>query len=305
MFKWKKMGLIYRPEFDGGWRDNSALTPTPIELNHGIIRIYLSFRDKDGVGRIGYVDVDANDPGKIVGISDRPVLDIGELGMFDDNGMILGDVIKVKNKIYMYYVGFQLVKKAKFLAYTGLAIGDESGQNFARVSSTPVLDRSDEGRYIRAIHSVIYEDNKFKTWYAVGNGWEKIDGVNYPQYDINYTESIDGKNFGLGTKVVTNDEENKEYRIGRPRVYKLDDSYIMNFTYGTTDGKYLAGQATSRDGFNWDRDDNAIGISPSTGSWDSLHLSYPSVLRVSTGKTYMFYNGNEMGKHGFGYATLE
>ncbi len=41
MFKWKKLGLVYQPNFDGSWRDNSALTPTAIELNPRIIRILL------------------------------------------------------------------------------------------------------------------------------------------------------------------------------------------------------------------------------------------------------------------------
>ena len=43
--------------------------------------------------------------------------------MFDDNGVILGYLIKVGNKIYMYYVGFQLVKKSKFLAILFFFLG--------------------------------------------------------------------------------------------------------------------------------------------------------------------------------------
>lgn len=304
MSKWQKMGLIYQPPFDGSWRDNSALTPTAVELNTSLIRVYASFRDTDGVGRIGYVDVDAEDPRKIIAVSDKPVLDVGDPGMFDDNGVILGDVIRLGDRLYMYYVGFQLVKKAKFLAYTGLAISDEGGDEFVRVSSTPILDRHDEGKFIRAVHSVIYEDNKFKAWYAVGNGWESIDGGYYPQYDINYAESTDGLAFDPGIKVVTNDPKNHEYRIGRPRVYKSGGQYIMNFTYGTTDCRYLAGQAISNDGIKWIRDDSAIGIEPSVEGWDSRHLSYPCVLRTSIRKTYMFYNGNDMGKYGFGYSEL-
>lgn len=304
MFKWKKLGLIYRPKFDGSWRDNSALTPTAIELNPDVIRVYASFRDTLGVGRIGYVDVDSKDPKKIIGISERPVLDIGNPGMFDDNGVILGDVIKVGNKIYMYYVGFQLVKKVKFLAFSGLAMGTDSGEQFIRMSTTPIMDRHNEGSYIRAIHSVLNEDGKFKVWYAVGNGWENIGGIDFPCYDINYTESEDGIVLHAGTKVLTNNIQNNEYRIGRPRVYKSGNTYVMNFTYGTTDGRYMAGQSISEDGMIWIRDDNAIGIGPSHEGWDSSQFSYPCILKTSNDRTFMFYNGNEMGKHGFGCAEL-
>jgi hypothetical protein len=304
MAKWKKIGLIYRPQFDGTWRDNSALTPTAIELSRERIRVFASFRDKDGVGRIGYVDVSAKNPQNILAISQSPVLDIGEPGMFDDNGVILGDVLRVGKKFYMYYIGFQLVQKAKFLAYTGLAVGNETADTFTRISSCPVMDRHDEGKLIRAVHSVIYEDDRFKIWYAVGNNWKRIRGVDFPQYDINYVESVDGLSFTSGVKVLRNELSNNEYRIGRPRVYKIAEDYVMNFTYGTTDGRYLAGQATSNDGINWERNDLAIGIYPSDEGWDSLHLIYPCILTTASGNTYMFYNGNDMGKYGFGCAEM-
>lgn len=302
--KWEKKGLIYSPPRDGSWRDNSALTPTAFLLNSDVIRVYVSFRDEQGIGRIGYVDVDAHNPSNVLKISDQPVLDVGKEGMFDDNGVILGDLIRVGESIYMYYVGFQLVKQVKFLAYTGLAISTDNGETFQRHQETPVLDRSDEALYIRAVHSVIYEEGKFKFWYATGSGWENINGTNFPQYDINYIESADGMHFkGIGVKCIENNRDNKEYRIGRPRTYKKGDRYIMNFTYGTTDGRYIAGQAISADGLSWQRDDAQLGIELSENGWDSIHLSYPSV--VSTGeKTYMFYNGNNMGYDGFGYAQL-
>lgn len=303
--KWIKKGLIYAPSADGGWRDNTALTPTAFDYDENKIRIYAGFRDGSGISRIGYVDLDKKDPSRIIGISDTPVLDVGKAGMFDDNGVILGDVIRVKEKVYMYYVGFQLVGKVKFLAFTGLAISLDGGDTFERYSQTPILDRSDEALYIRAIHSVIYQDGIFKVWYATGSGWQNIDGVNYPQYDINYLESDDGVSFlNKGVKVIENNVLNGEYRIGRPRVYMKDEEYIMNFTFGTLDGRYEAGQASSSNGIVWERDDSSIGIVVSDSGWDSKHLSYPSVIRNCDGKTYMFYNGNDMGINGFGYAEL-
>ena len=121
---WEKKGLIYNAPHDGGWRDNSALTPTPIQLNSSTIRVLCSFRDPQGIGRIGFVDVDSSNPSIIKSISPAPIIDIGEPGSFDDNGVILGDIIRFQNSYYLYYVGFQLVEKVKFLAFTGLAISN-------------------------------------------------------------------------------------------------------------------------------------------------------------------------------------
>ena len=71
LMKWKKKGLIYQPPKDNSWRDNSALTPTAFLLDENIIRVYASFRDTQGIGRIGYVDVDANNPNNIIKISEH------------------------------------------------------------------------------------------------------------------------------------------------------------------------------------------------------------------------------------------
>lgn len=98
---WEKKGLIYSPPGDGSWKDNSALTPTAIQLNEAIIRVYASFRDSKGVGRIGFVDVSSRNPEEVLGVSSEPALDIGMPGMFDDNGVILGDIIRVNESLYM------------------------------------------------------------------------------------------------------------------------------------------------------------------------------------------------------------
>lgn len=301
--KWEKKGLIYTPPFDRSWKDNSALTPTPFLLDENIIRVYASFRDKEGIGRIGYVDVAAHQPSKILKISNSPVLDIGEDGMFDDNGVILGDLIRVEDKIYMYYIGFQLVKKAKFLAYTGLAISEDNGETFKRNKVTPILDRQNNATLFNAIHTIKYENNIFKAWCGAGSSWKEINGIAYPSYIVQYYESSDGINFDTINYKECIKFVNNEYRIGRPRVYKDDDKYKMIYTYGTLEGHYEMGYAESKDGINWIRKDNEIGIKLSNKGWDSKSISYGVPLMVQD-KIYLFYNGNEMGKEGFGYAEL-
>lgn len=301
--KWEKKGLIFCPEGEYDWKNNSALTPTPILIDKNTIRVYVSFRDAAGIGRIGFVDIDAKDPIKIKDISKKPVLDIGIPGSFDDNGVILGDVIIHKDKYLMYYVGFQIVQKVKFLAFTGVACSD-NGYNFKRLRNYPVLDRNIESIYIRALHSIIFEDNLFKIWYSIGDGWELINNVYYPKYYIKYCYSKDGFIFSdVGINCIKYDYSKGEYRIGRPRVYKINNMYYMFYTYGTIKGDYLIGYATSKDGLSWERKDSEIGISLSKTGWDSKHICYPSLIFVDD-KTYMFYNGNDFGKTGFGYAEL-
>ena len=111
--KWEKKGLIYCPDGSSKWARHTVITPTPILLND-VIRIYAGFRDDQGISRIGYIDVDIENPSKIRNVSKQPILDIGQDGMFDDNGIILGDLSWHNDTLRMYYVGFQKVSKAKF-----------------------------------------------------------------------------------------------------------------------------------------------------------------------------------------------
>jgi len=297
--KWIKQGLIYGPH-GNGWAHTSALTPTPIMKDDSTIRVYAGFRDNLGVSRIGYVDLDAAKPRRVLAVSSEPVLDKGCKGAFDDNGVILGDVIRIGDEFRMYYVGFQQVNKVKFLAFTGLASSHDGGESFQRHSQVPILDRSDSGLYIRAIHSVMREENRYRIWYASGNGWEEINGVQYPRYNICHMESPDGIEFnGEGSLCI--DVQGNEYRIGRPRVYLRNDLYVMYYTRGTIQGDYLAGYAESYDGIHWERKDSELGLGLSAEGWDSRHLCYPALLDFGS-RTYLFYNGNDMGKDGFGFA---
>ena len=281
------------------------MTPNPVLIDEEIIRVYCGIRDDSGRSRIGYLDLRADNPSHILKISERPVLDLGSPGMFDDNGVILGDVIKVGNVWYMYYVGFQIPMNAKFIACSGLAVSSDDGESFKRVQQTPIADRVPNAPFGRCIHTVLYHEGKFKIWYSVIYGWEYIDGKPYPQYDIRYVESEDG--------IHINDEEGihclgvgpGEYRIGRPRVIiNEDNQYEMRYTFDTLKKEYISGLALSNDGIHWIRKDEEAGLTKSESGWDSEMACYPVQIETKYG-VYLFYAGNGMGAGGFGYAVLK
>jgi hypothetical protein len=252
------------------------------------------------VSRVGWVDVDAGQPTRVTGVCRQPSLDIGQAGCFDDNGVILGDVLRVEDRIRMYYVGFQLTRRVKFLAFTGVAESIDGGDTFQRLSEAPVLDRADEGLCIRAIHSVMRVNDRWRIWYSVGNDWATIDGKPYPRYHICTLDSEDGLTFAReGAICITG--RMPEYRHGRPRVWHDRRGYHMLFTFGTLTGAYIPGYAHSQDGINWRRDDSQVGMTLSADGWDSHTLCYLAPIQIGN-KWYAVYNGNEMGKAGFGIA---
>jgi hypothetical protein len=303
--KWKKLGKVWSAKSVLSWGAMGTLTPTPIILCPGIIRVYCGIRDEFGVARIGYFEVEESNPTKSINYSKFPVLELGKPGAFDDNGMLLGDFFVCGDEIRMYYVGFQLGVKAKFLAFGGMAVSKDGGNNFLRYADFPVMDRDDKGLFIRAIHSIRrLENGTYRAWYSEGSTWEIINGKPFPNYNVATIDSPDGLTFSrnLGTKIEL--ELPGEYRLGRSRVFSLsDEKHILTFTYGKTNGEYCSGYAVSNDLKTWVRKSD-FGLSPGPDEFDSKHLAYPALIKVSNGSVYCFYNGNDMGAGGIGVAEL-
>ena len=299
----KNLGLVYGPDERMAWASHSCLTPTPMLLSEDKIRIYGGFRDSKGISRIGYVDVCSSNPAKVVGISEEPVLDLGRLGTFDDNGIMPCEVYRDEKRVFLYYAGFQKVENIKFQAFTGLCESTDGGNSFERVKETPVMDRSPEGLFIRTIHSVIFEENKFKIWYVGGSDWVTKDDTQYAKYQIYYTESKDGINFNKqGTLCISLNESKGEYRIGRPRVLKNDQFYEMTFTYSRLNGEVGSGYAYSKDGLSWKREDKVFPLIPYS-EWNSQGINLPYTLQVGE-RFFLFHTGNENGKDGFGCSEI-
>lgn len=298
-----KNGFIYCPNGEHEWEINTFMTPHAMLMKPGVIRVWGGVRDAEGISRIKYIDVDEHNPSKILYVSDKPSLDVGAPGCFDDNGVILGDIVSVGEKLYLYYVGFQKVQKVKFHAFSGLAISEDGGVTFRRYSQVPILDRTDTGRYGRCVHTILHENNVFKCYYAVIDDWKIINNIPYPIYNIWYTESEDGIHFPREDRVLCVDCVESEYRIGRPKVYRTSTGYEMFYTRDLEPKQYLAGYAVSEDGIHWNRCDEKLPLVKSGEEWDKYEACYPVKLVTET-DAYLFYNGNGMGKDGFGYMRL-
>jgi hypothetical protein len=89
----------------------------------------------------------------------------------------------------------------------------------------------------------------------------------------------------------------------------MDEGFYMYYCYrGTFDFRkgndaYKIGCAYSKDMMNWERRDDKAGITRSEQGWDSEMIAYPAVIK-SGHDIYLFYNGNDFGKEGFGFAKL-
>ena len=301
--KWIKKGLIFGAQGRSEWMDNSALKPVPLLLGD-IIRVFAAFRDKNGVSRMGYVDLNANNPSEVLNYSKEPILDIGEPGCFDDNGVVPCAIVEHKGKIYIYYSGYQLGHKVRFYFLGGLAISEDNGLTFKKYSKVPIMERTNNEFVFRSIQGLFYDEGKWKVYYIAGNSFFKgKTGKQLASYNLRYMETDSLFDFSKeGVSVINPGGD--EYRIGSPQIIKEGNIYKMYYCVGSEDITYQMAYAESNDGINWIRDDKKLGLDLSETGWDSEMMAYPFVLNYKD-KKYMFYNGNNFGNAGFGYAVLE
>lgn len=301
---WQKKGVIYSAENDAPWKNQFAMLPTPLLMDDKL-RIFIGFCDKNNVGRIGYVDVNPENPSEIYEVSRTPVLDIGRRGCFDDNGVVPISIIQAGDKIYLYYIGFQLGVQIPYYMFGGLAISTDGGMTFKRYSESPILDRVNDEVYARCGINVIYDEGIYKMWYIGSNheGWTESGGKLRPLYIMKYTESKDGIVWNNAPIQCMSYKNTDEHGFGRPYVWRDGNILKMYYSIRTYSRGYYIGYAESFDGLNWDRKDDEAGIDLGVNSWDDTNMSYPFLFKFKN-KTYMFYNGNGCGKTGFGYAEL-
>ena len=69
MYTWQKRGLIFVPSGDGVFKSHAA-RPVPFPLRDDVIRLFYSSRDHDDRMLPAFIDVDANDPARILAAAD-------------------------------------------------------------------------------------------------------------------------------------------------------------------------------------------------------------------------------------------
>lgn len=295
--QWRKKGLIFCCEGQHDWMVSHASLPVTFHLKDDLYRIYFASRDKNNRSHIGYIELELTNPKKILYLSDKPVLQPGPLGYFDDHGVYASSIVQFKNQLYLYYIGWNPgIKEPLFYANIGLAISDDCGRTFKKFSPAPIMSRSEYDPCLVTSPFVLKEQTCWRMWYISGFRWETVDNKLRSYYHVKYAESIDGINWRRKGVVALDFATKEETNISRFCV--LRESTCFKGWFGYNRGKgYRIGYAESEDGINWIRKDDVGGLEVSTSGEDSLACSYPYVI-VHKGKKYMFYNGNDFGKKG-------
>lgn len=308
---WKKLGRIFHLDPSAN-RSTHTQVPTVL-VKDDVIRVYYSCRN-NGMSFPAFLDIDrikfSNGIIDIIKSHESRIMDLGNPGDFDSDGIMPGYVMKNDNEIWMYYTGWnEKSKTARYHNTIGLAVSNDGGDSFYKKFQGPLFDRSPNFPGL-SVTPFILLNNWWRMWYISGISWNKVGDIYEPVYVIKSAHSLNGINWNRSTEQCVSSDFSLQ-AFSHPSVIIKKGVYRMWYCYrGSNDyrggaGSYRIGYVESTDGINFIKTDNNSTIAlGSEGEWDSEMQCYPYVLDIDE-KTYMFYNGNDFGQTGIGVAVWD
>jgi hypothetical protein len=310
---WDPKGLIFDVR---DWRESAAVgsfaqSPQALVLEDSV-RVYFStrFADADGQWRseVAFVEF-SPDFSELVAEPRARVIEPGGLGCFDEHGIFPFSVVAVDDHVWAYTTGWSRRRSVPVETGIGLAISHDGGLTFDRHGVGPVLSSSLHEPYLVCDGFVRKVDGRWLMWYLFGTEWtpEASTGEVERTYKIGVATSADGVHWkpSGGRAAIPNQLGPRESQA-LPSVLSTGDELRMVFCYRETfdfrtnpSRSYRLGQALSRDGLTWRRDDSLVEF-PRL-EFDSQMRCYPHLVAVD-GRRFLLYNGNEFGRWGFGVA---
>ncbi len=302
MIVWSARGRIFPPrdavlpEWIGGY----GTAPFAVGVGERRARVFFSGRDGQNRGQIGACTVDLDelivDPESV---TPEPLVAPGPPGAFDESGCSVSCVLLHRGRWFLYYTGWMLGRSVPFYLAIGLAVSDDGGRTFSKVSLAPLLDRSSVDPFLIASPAVLLEEDRWRMWYVSATSWEsRTEGARH-HYLIKYAESDDGIRWRRDGRIAVPFADAGEYAMGRPHVVREGGLYRMWFC--VRGDRYRIAYAESDDGLAWRR---CAERPPPAGEWDAEMQAYPMVLPHGA-HWLMFYSGNGYGRTGFGCAAAE
>lgn len=314
--KWSKLGKIFDPTEHKLPNDclEFAQSPQALVLKDRV-RVYFSTRRRDEVGKylshVAYVDF-ARNMREILDVCDHTVIELGELGAFDEHGIFPMHVFDDGDRVLGFTTGWNRKASVSADSSVGLAVSKDGGRTFQKHGTGPIMTASLHEPFLIADSFVMSIGGIYYMWYIFGTRWKSFSETDPPDrvYKIACATSTDAINWQRDGKQIIADCLGDDECQALPAVFRRNDLYHMYFCFRPCHGfrekgrnSYRLGYAYSQDLISWTRDDSQGGLDLSQDGWDSQMQCYPHVFACDD-RVYMLYNGNEFGKSGFGLAEL-
>ena len=295
---WQPRGAIYRPDETISWMSGGAGAFFAMPHGKDTVRLFLTGRDKAIHSRIGVVDLRWSDRPEVIDAAREPVFDLGEPGSFDMDGVSYPWLVEADGALLMYYVGWnRLAGEIPFRNQTGLAISEDGGKSFRRVTKAPLLPLTDDESIGSGSCCVERVSGGWRLYYTNFLRWERRPEGPRHYYHVREAYSKDGIHWERPGKVIIDLVPPGEYALGAPDLDVRDGHRIIHFT--ARGHRYQLFAAVEGADGNWTRLTGQLEI-PHRG-FDSDMQCYPRTLTFQ-GRTYLLYSGNGYGRAGIGYA---
>ena len=298
---WRGLGHIFTANGQRAWMQSHCSMPFAEPLTGTYCRIWFTARNKNNHSHVAWLEIDLQEPSKILALSQRPALAPGFPSTFDELGVMGSWIVKKGTQNWHYYVGWSDGGAKPFHVAIGLAT--QNGNQLRRHSSLPVLDRSATDPYFVSTPCVIKIRTSWHLWYLSGTGWSTTQPTK-ARYKIAHATSKDGVNWTPNTNARFEFTNEYETACARPSVIFEKGVFHMWFCVRGDTSPYRLAYAESSDGQRWSRKDKNVAFQNPPGKWENEMRAYPHVFDQA-GSRWMVTAGNGFGRGGMGLAVLE
>ena len=306
MTAWKRLGLIHRSAGQRPWMATHAQMPIAELIDGSLYRVYFTCRDAANRSHIAWLVFDLEHPDKGVELSAEPLMAPGELGCFNDMGIMTSGMTVHDGQRRFYNIGWNVKTSVPMHTSIGLSTSKASGApHITQRLKGPVFERNPASPYYVSCPWVAPSGKGWRMWYMSGLAWGEKDGKPASRYDVRHATSTDGVTWiaDKGPPAIGLQHPG-EMAIARPFVLLDGRDWRMWYCFRGENFDYRIGYAESDDGKTWTRRDNhELALPPSGDGFDSQMTCYPFVFDHG-GERFMLYNGDAFGQAGLGLAQL-
>ena len=276
---------------------DSARTGTPFAKDPHVIFFndqYLMYYSVQG-----YTDSDNVNHGWSIGIAKSSDLQnwerIGEINLdpdavYEKKGIAAPCALVIDDKVHLFYQTYGL-EKSDAICHAW----STDGLLFTRNKTNPVFHPDGDWNCGRAIDAeVVFFDNKYFMYYATRDPDFKIQmqGVAVAPGSTNF-ERQDWTHLSTERSILKPELSWELDCVEAASVIKRNNKLYMFYAGGYNNDPQQVGVATSTDGVYWDRlFTEPFLVNGKSGDWNSSESGHPHIFDDPSGRTYLFYQGN-------------
>lgn len=304
---WIDLGVIFEVQNRADWMQSHFYVPTAIALKDRI-RVFGAYWDKDMYGRLGFVDIDMEDPTTILGYSNQPLLPDSSFGKFDCDGVTPLSALSMEDgALRLYYAGWHKnpAPGVRYTLFTGLATSANNGTSFTRFTDEPVIKPKTPDCTVLTGGVVLKERSGYRCWYASFQETVTVNEKPTPAYNLSTMLSKDGVEWPEEPQIVF-PVTSQIFGYGRSAIWREDGHYhgLFSVRYIRGGYRYMA-HATSSDGIHWtELSADGLAFHPENTIDNQKQVCFPSLIRQKN-RTLMFYNGDDFGRQGLRLAIRD